>query len=168
VATSTKNIKLDKINKRILGIIHRQADISNQNLADIIGLSPSACFQRTKSLHEAGYFNGFHTDLDLDRIVENVLAYVEFKLKSNSPQHRKAFEAEIEKIPEFMDCLRISGEFDYISFTCCSNIQSLNVLVDDLSGKEELGVNTVKVRLILERAKWYLGYPLNKLNWFEN
>lgn len=165
--TRNKSVKLDAINKKILAITHRAADISNQDLAEQVGLSPSACFQRMKSLQEAGYFKSFQTDLDLDRIVEHVLAYAEFKLEDNSPKSRRAFESKIDEIPEFMDCLRITGEYDYISFTCCSNTQTLNTLIDDLSGDPELGIKNVKIRIILERAKWYLGYPLANLKWLE-
>lgn len=162
-----KNIKLDGISKQILTITHNNADISNQDLAAQVGLSPSACFQRSKALREAGYFKNFYTDLDLDRIVEHVLAYVEFKLENNSPQAREKFESEVEKFPEFMDLLRITGDFDYISFTCSSNMQTLNTLVDEITGKSELGVSTAKVRIILERSKWYLGYPLERLKWLD-
>jgi DNA-binding Lrp family transcriptional regulator len=91
-----------------------------------------------KALKEAGYFVSFHTDLDLDRMVKHVLAYVEFTLENNSPKFRKAFESAIEKIPEFMDCLRVSGDMDYISFTCCSNVQTLNNIVDEISALEVL------------------------------
>ncbi|WP_189586378.1 Lrp/AsnC family transcriptional regulator [Litorimonas cladophorae] len=162
-----RNLKLDAINKMILSITHLNSDISNQELAERVGLSPSACFQRMKALKEAGYFVSFHTDLDLDRMVENVLAYVEFTLENNSTAFRKSFEAAIEVIPEFMDCLRITGDVDYICFTCCSNTQALNALIDDISGREDLGIKIVKTRIILERAKWYLGYPLEKLKWID-
>ena len=166
--SSTKRaIKLDDINKKILSITHAQSDISNQELADRVGLSPSACFQRVKALKEAGYFVSFTADMDLARIVEHVLAYVEFTLENNNPKSRKAFEAAIEEIPEFMDCLRVTGDVDYISFTCCSNTQMLNTIVDEISGNEALGVKIVKTRIILERAKWYLGYPLANLKWLE-
>ncbi len=124
-------------------------------------------FFQWKVLKEAGYFKSFNTNLDLDRIVEHVLAYVEFKLVNNSPQKRAKFEAAIEAIPEFMDCLRVTGDFDYISFTCSSNTQSLNKLIDEVSGNEAPGINTVKVRIILERSKWYLGYPLANLKWLD-
>ena len=167
MAGRKKTLKLDAINKNILSIMHLNSDISNQELAEQVGLSPSACFQRVKALKEAGYFVSFHTELDLDRMVEHVLAYVEFTLDNNSPQSRKIFEAEIETIPEFMDCLRITGDVDYICFTCCSNTQALNALIDELSGQEKLGIRIVKTRIILERAKWYLGYPLQKLKWIE-
>ncbi len=163
-----KIIKLDRINREILTITHTHADISNQDLAEQVGLSPSACFQRMKALKEGGYFRSFNTDLDLDLIVENVLAYVEFKLEKNSPQARKIFEAEIEKIPEFMDCLRVTGDIDYISFTCSSNTQSLNALIDTFSGDPKNGIQRVKIRIVLERAKWYLGYPLANLKWLEH
>lgn len=162
-----KTLKLDGINKMILSITHLNSDISNQELAERVGLSPSACFQRMKALKEAGYFVSFHTDLDLDRMVENVLAYVEFTLENNSTPSRRRFEAAIEDIPEFMDCLRITGDVDYICFTCCSNTQGLNILIDEISGREDLGIKIVKTRIILERAKWYLGYPLEKLKWID-
>jgi Lrp/AsnC family leucine-responsive transcriptional regulator len=151
----------------ILSITHLNSDISNQELAERVGLSPSACFQRMKALKEAGYFVSFHTDLDLDRMVENILAYVEFTLENNSTAARKRFEAAIEEISEFMDCLRITGDVDYICFTCCSNTQALNTLIDEVSGREDLGIKIVKTRIILERAKWYLGYPLEKLKWID-
>ena len=163
-----KNLKLDAISKKILVIKHTNADISNQELAEQVGLSPSACFQRMKALKEAGYFLSFTTDLNLDRMVAHVLAYVEFTLETNNPQSRKAFEAAIAPIPEFMDCLRITGDVDYICFTCCASTQALNALVDDISGREALGIKIVKTRIILERAKWYLGYPLAQLKWIED
>ena len=167
MTSKKKNLKLDAINKMILSITHLNSDISNQELAEKVGLSPSACFQRMKALKEAGYFVSFHTDLDLDRMVENVLAYVEFTLENNSTAARRRFEAAIEEIPEFMDCLRITGDVDYICFTCCSNTQALNTLIDEISGREDLGIKIVKTRIILERAKWYLGYPLEKLKWID-
>lgn len=167
MTSKKKNLKLDAINKMILSITHLNSDISNQELAEKVGLSPSACFQRMKALKEAGYFVSFHTDLDLDRMVENVLAYVEFTLENNSTVARRRFEAAIEEIPEFMDCLRITGDVDYICFTCCSNTQALNTLIDEISGRENLGIKIVKTRIILERAKWYLGYPLEKLKWID-
>lgn len=167
MAGNSKNVKLDAINKNILAITHKQSDISNQDLAEKVGLSPSACFQRVKALKEGGYFVGFTADMDLDRLVEHVLAYVEFTLENNSLKQRKAFEARIEQYPEFMDCLRVTGDTDYIAFTCCANTQALNALIDEISADERSGIKTVKTRIILERTKWYLGYPLEKLKWLD-
>ena len=163
-----KNVRLDAINRKILTITHKRANITNQELADLVGLSNSACFQRMRSLKEAGYFVSFNTDLDLDRMVEHVLAYVDFTLENNNPQARAKFESVVEKIPEFMDCLRITGDVDYVCFTCCSSTLELNKLIDYVSGNSDLGIRLVKTRIILERSKWYLGYPLEKLRWLDD
>lgn len=160
-------IKLDSFNRKIIETIHLQSDITNQRLADKIGLSPAACSQRVTALKEAGYFKGFTSDIDLDRIFEHVLAYVEFTLSNNSANYRRAFENEIEKYSEFMDCLRLSGDVDYISFTCARNIQELNRICDKITNNTDLGVSRIVTRVILERSKWYLGYPLAKLKWLE-
>lgn len=158
-------VKLDPINRKIIAKIHLESDITNQRLADEIGLSPAACSQRVSALREAGYFFNFHCEVDLDRTFEHVLAYVEFTLENNTLPYRRAFEAEIEKYPEFMDCLKLSGDVDYISFTCARNIRELNKICDALSSTEKLGINRIVTRVILERSKWYLGYPIEKLKW---
>lgn len=162
-----KQLKLDSINKKILAILHSQADLSNQELADKVALSPSACFQRTKALKEAGYFINFQTEMDLDRICEHVLAYVEVTLSDNTKLGREAFEKAIHQIPEFMDCVRLSGEVDYISFTCFPDINALNECCNQLSANRQLNIQKLNTRMILERAKWCLGYPLEKLKWID-
>lgn len=164
---SKKPIKLDAINRKILATLHMRADITNAKLAEVVNLSPAACSQRTNALKEAGYYFNHHTEVDLERICEHVIAYVEFTLRDNSLPARRKFEAAIEIMPEFMDCLRLSGETDYISFTCCTNIAELNRLCDELSSNEKLGIQKVVSRLVLERPKFYLGYPIAKLKWLE-
>lgn len=165
--TTNSDVKLDTFNRRILETLHLHADLTNQELAERVGLSPSACHQRVKQLKEGGYMFNFHCEMDLDRICEHVLAYVEFKLVSNTPEARAGFEAAIADIPEFMDCLRLGDDADYISFTCARDLATLNALCDELSGDAGAGVERVRVRVILDRAKFYLGYPLAQLKWRE-
>ena len=165
--SNKKPVKLDAINRKILATIHLQSDITNAKLAELVNISPAACSQRTKALRDAGYYFNCHAEVDLDRICEHIIAYVEFTLNDNSLAQRRRFEAAVEEIPEFMDCLRLSGDTDYISFTCCSSIAELNRLCDELSGNEALGISRVVTRIVLERPKFYLGYPIAKLKWLE-
>jgi len=167
VMPNKKSLKLDAINRKILAQIHLQSDITNARLAEIVNLSPAACSQRTHALKEDGYYFNAHCEVDLDRICEHVIAYVEFTLSNNSLESRKQFEAAIEVIPEFMDCLRLTGDTDYISFTCCSNIAELNRLCDELSANKTLNIQKIVTRLVLDRPKFYLGYPIAKLKWLE-
>ncbi|MGB5247539.1 MAG: Lrp/AsnC family transcriptional regulator [Woeseia sp.] len=167
MAHKKAQVKLDAMNRKIIARIHLEADITNQRLAEEIGLSPAACSQRVTALREAGYFFNFHCEVDLDRTFEHILAYVEFTLSDNTLERRRAFEAEIEKYPEFMDCLRLAGDADYISFTCARNIQELNKICDTVGAKRDLGIERIVTRPILERSKWYLGYPIEKLRWLD-
>ena len=160
-------IRLDSLNRKIIETIHTQADVTNQRLAEKIGLSPAACSQRVTALKQAGYFKSFTSDIDLEKTFEHVLAYVEFTLSNNAAHCRRAFEKEIEKHPEFMDCLRLSGDVDYVSFTCARNIKELNRVCDKITSNTDLGVSRIVTRVILERAKWYLGYPIAKLKWLD-
>lgn len=105
--------------------------------------------------------------MDLERICEHVLAYVEFTLESNTAEARQPFVEAIQRVPEFMDCLRVSGEVDYICFSCFSDTLSLNRHCDELGSKSQLGIKNITIRPIMERAKWCLGYPLEKLKWID-
>lgn len=160
-------IKIDAIHRKMLALVQKRADITNQELADLVGLSPAACSQRMNALKEAGYFISFHAEVDLDRLCEHVLAYVEFTLKSNDPESRARFAAAIEEIPEFMDCLRLSGDVDFISFTCCAGIKQLNEVCDQIASDPTIGIARINQRIIVDRTKWYYGYPIPKLKWLE-
>lgn len=162
-----KAVKLDAINRKILATIHLQSDITNARLAEAVGLSPAACSQRANALKNAGYIINCYAEVDLDRICEHLIAYVEFTLSDNSVATRRKFEAAIEVLPEFMDCLRMSGEVDYISFTCFPNVAELNRLCDELSANQSLKIQKIVTRVVLERPKFYLGYPIAKLKWLE-
>ena len=158
-----KTIKIDRYNQKILAILHLTADLTNVELAEQVNLSPSACFQRVKALKEAGYFRTFHADINLEQICEHVFAYMEFTLEDNNLAARRKFLADIHNIPEIMDCMQLSGDIDYISFCCFADIQALNAMCDRLTGSSQYAIKKLTTRIVLERAKFFLGYPLEKL-----
>ncbi|MBB66842.1 Lrp/AsnC family transcriptional regulator [Alteromonas sp. KS69] len=162
-----KIIHLDSYNQKILAILHLQADLTNVELAGRVNLSPSACFQRVKALKEAGYFRTFHADVNIEAMCEHVFAYVEFTLHDNSAPFKRRFIAAIQEIPEFMDCMQITGKVDYVSFSCFANIAKLNEACTSLSDREDLGIKRIENRIILSREKFFLGYPLAQLKWLD-
>lgn len=160
-----KPIKIDRYNKKILAALHLRADLTNVELAELVNLSPSACFQRVKLLKEAGYFRTFHADINLEQICEHVFAYVEFTLADNSFPVRRKFLSVVENIPEVMDCMQLSGDVDFISFCCFADIKSLNETCDQLSANKTFKIKKLKTRIVLERSKFFLGFPLARLKW---
>ena len=160
-----RSVKLDAINRKILSTIHLQADISNAKLAEIVNLSPAACSQRTHALRDAGYLFNSHSEVDLERMCEHVIACVKHCLSDNSEASRRRFEAAIEQVPEFMDCLRLSGEIDYLSLVCSTDLTELTRVCDDISADKSLKIRKVIIRPVLDRPKFLVGYPLPKLKW---
>lgn len=159
-----KIVKLDKINRNILTTLQLNARISNIDLADKVGLSPSACLQRTKALEDGGYILQYVMSVDLEKICTNVMIYVEITLENHRMADFDRFEKTIRSIPEFVDCLRVSGRFDYIAFVVCSNISAFNALSDDLLTRN-LSISRIASNVVLDKPKWFAGYPLDHLEW---
>ena len=165
MARHRTKVKLDSINRKILRIIHTEANISNIELSNRINLSPAAAYQRVKALKEAGFIIHFFAELDMNKLFEHIFAYAEFELESNSFSLRSRFEKAVNDVPEFVDCHRISGEYDYILFCCARDIEAMDAACRLISDNVDLGVKNSKIRVILDRTKWSLGYPFDKLKW---
>tara|TARA_R110000744_G_scaffold173447_2_gene292187 strand:- start:4783 stop:5241 length:459 start_codon:yes stop_codon:yes gene_type:complete len=148
--------------------LHLQADLTNIELAEKVSLSTSACFQRVKALKEAGYFRASHADVDLEQLCEHVFAYIEFTFDNNSAAMRRKFADVIKDMPHIMDCMQLSGDVDYISFSFFPEIKALNEACTALSDNPNLSIKHIKTRIVLDRAKWFLGYPLAHLKWIDD
>lgn len=159
-----KRVKLDRINRSILEHLQNNARISNLELAEKVNLSPSACLQRTKSLEDAGYIRQYMASIDLDAICINVMAYVMFRLRDHASHLRGRFERHIRQRHEFVDCLKVDGEFDYIALATCSTVSDFNTLLEQLL-EEDPNIQTISSNMILDKTKWFAGYPLDRLIW---
>ena len=179
-----KHIKLDRMNRRILTELQSNARISNNDLSEIIGLSPSACLQRVKSLEDAGFIISYAMVTDVDKLCVNVKAYAHFTLKSNTYQHCSVFEKGIKKYIEVVDCMKVNGGIDYIAFMMSSTIEDIDYAIvswlkEDLNlstktnegyvcndmMQDTLGIEKITSHFVLDTAKWFGGYPLDILEW---
>ncbi|PHI35711.1 AsnC family transcriptional regulator [Pseudoalteromonas sp. GCY] len=161
-----KQVKLDKINRNILIELQNNSRISNNELSERVGLSPSACLQRVKAMEEAGYILQYVMALDVNKLCINVKAYANIKLKSNTYQNCSVFEKAIKKYPQMVDCLRVNGGIDYIAFVICTSVEEFNEFCDELL-QEELGIESITSHFVMDEPKWFGGYPLDKLQWKE-
>lgn len=104
---------LDKIDERILAALQADGRISNQDLAERVGLSPSPCLRRVRQLEAAGVISGYVTLLDPGALGLDVTAFVRVRLDQQVDRHLVAFEAAITALPEVMECYLMTGESDY-------------------------------------------------------
>lgn len=159
-----KVVKLDRLNRRILTELQSNARISNNDLSDRVGLSPSACLQRVKSLEEAGYILEYVMVTDVNKLCVNVKAYAMINLKNHTYQDFSIFEKGIKNYDQIVDCLRVNGEIDYIAFVMCSSIEDFNEFCDELL-QSPLGIAKITSHFVLDEPKWFAGYPLDLLQW---
>ena len=106
--------KIDDINARILRELRRDGRISNLILAERVGLSPSACLRRVQRLEEEGYIAGYVALLDARRMGRMTTVFVEITLQSQAEDLLDAFEREVAKVPDLLECHLMAGTADYL------------------------------------------------------
>lgn len=105
---------LDITDHKILDILQANARITNAELAEAINLSPSACLRRVRHLEESGVIDGYATLLNQEVIGRPTNVFVEVSLQNQSEEALDAFETEIKKHPDVMECYLMSGDADYL------------------------------------------------------
>ncbi|WP_138379835.1 Lrp/AsnC family transcriptional regulator [Luteithermobacter gelatinilyticus] len=157
-----KKKSLDKIDLKILSILQNDARITNHDLSQKVGLSPSSCLQRVRKLEEEGYIEGYMANINLDMICRTVTVLVTVSLHEHTNDNFKAFEEAIEKFPEIVECYTVSGNFDYFLRIVCPDMNSYLKLNDDLISNME-GVANISSHVALAHTKPFRGYALDRL-----
>jgi DNA-binding Lrp family transcriptional regulator len=107
-------LKLDRIDLKILAQLQQFGRITNVELADAVGLSPSPCLTRVKRLEKAGYISGYSADINLHKLGEYLTVFTEVTLTEHRSGDFSRFEARIRKLDEILECHLVSGGYDYL------------------------------------------------------
>ncbi len=103
-------MQLDRYDRRILEVLQREGRISNQDLAARVGLSPSPCLRRVRTLEDSGLITGYHAELDARKLGLSLIALLSISMDRHTPERFAAFEAAVGQIPEVIECLLITGQ----------------------------------------------------------
>ena len=127
-------MEIDRYDRHILEQLQADGRISNQDLADRIGLSASPCLRRVRALEEAGLITGYRALLDARKLGLSLLALIGISMDQHIPERFDNFEARVAEIPEVLECLLITGQqSDY----------QLKVVVRDMDAYQELLLNRI-------------------------
>ena len=127
-------IQLDRYDRAILQVLQQEGRISNQDLADRIGLSPSPCLRRVRALEEAGLIIGYRAVLEPKALGLTLMALIHISMDKHTPERFANFEARIAEIPNIVECLLITGQqADY----------QLKAVVADMDDYQNLLLNRV-------------------------
>lgn len=105
---------LDPINRRILQALSTEARLTNQALAERVGLSPSACLRRVQDLERRGVIRGYRAWLDPVQTGRGFVVYVAVGLSEHTKAAQEAFEGAMHAAPEVVECHNIAGAFEYL------------------------------------------------------
>ena len=108
-------LKLDRIDRRILAELQLDGGLSNQALAERVGLSPSPCLRRVKALEEAGVIGKRVTLLDRKKLGLSLTALIQISMDRHTPERFEKFESTVKQFPEVLSCLLVTGQdADYL------------------------------------------------------
>lgn len=127
-------MQLDRYDRQILRQLQDDGRLSNQELADRIGLSPSPCLRRVRALEEAGIIAGYRALVDAKALGLSLMALIHISMDQHTPERFDGFEAAVKDIPEIIECLLITGQAaDY----------QLKAVVRDMEAFQELLLNRI-------------------------
>jgi Lrp/AsnC family leucine-responsive transcriptional regulator len=154
-------MELDRYDRQLLAVLQQEGRISNQELAERIGLSPSPCLRRVRALEESGLISGYHAQLDAKKLGLSLMALIHISMDRHTPERFANFEAQVSAVPEVLECLLITGQdADY----------QLKVIVRDMDAYQELlleritrieGVTGVHSSFVLRRIVDKTALPVN-------
>ncbi|WP_163832057.1 Lrp/AsnC family transcriptional regulator [Spartinivicinus ruber] len=154
---------LDRTDRRILEAMQQDGRISNLELAEQVGLSPSPCSRRVKQLEESGIIKQHVTLLDAEKLDLKLIALIQISMDRHTPDRFKQFEDSIRELPEVLECLLITGQAaDY----------QLKVIVPDMNYYQSFllgkltrikGVTGVHSSFVLQQVVNKTALPLNHL-----
>ncbi|MCY6380545.1 Lrp/AsnC family transcriptional regulator [Hoeflea prorocentri] len=114
---------LDTIDIAILKTLQENGRISNANLAERVGLSPSACSRRLDILEKSSVIRGYHARLSNKALDHKMTAIVHISLSGQFEKTLSEFEAAVKRCPNVLVCYLMSGEYDYILRVAARDLQ---------------------------------------------
>ena len=156
-------IRLDRLDLKILATLQTAGRISNLELAETVGLSPTPCARRVKQLEEAGVIDRYVTLLNQQKLGLNITAMIGITMDRHTPDRFQNFERQVSQYPEVIECSIVTGqEADYL----------LKAVLPDMTYYEEFllgrltrieGVTGVHSSFVLRRIISRMDLPLEHI-----
>lgn len=135
---------LDAIDLKILEILRKEGRITYQALSERVHLTPRPCQERVRKLEAAGVILGYHARIAPAASARSVIVHAQIALASQSGRAaQQAFEAEVKKRPEVLDCWLVSGPFDYLVRLAFEDLEAYRSLTSDWLAREAFRIEKI-------------------------
>ena len=146
------NAAIDENDRKILDLLRQNGRLTNQELADLIGLSASQCSRRRIALEQAGLILGYHAQLSPEADGTPVLGVVEVRLLNHTVESVNVFNYFVSQTDAIRDVLKLTGDYDYLLKVAVADLASLSRLIQALAGLRN-GISHLRTSVVLERLK---------------
>jgi Transcriptional regulators len=143
---------LDRTDKRILAVLQADGRIATVELAERIGLSPTATSERLKRLTREGYITGYGARLDPRKLGLELMVFVEVSLDKTTPDIFERFAEAVRRAPEVLECHMVAGGFDYLVKTRVADMAAYRRFLGDVLLSLP-GVTETRTYAVMEEVK---------------
>ncbi|MDN3646299.1 Lrp/AsnC family transcriptional regulator [Pontixanthobacter aestiaquae] len=150
--------KLDRIDYAIIGALQKNGRLTNLELAEAVGLSPSPCLRRMRKLELANIITGYSAQVDGERYGLPITVFMEIRLQSHTHDIVMGFEKAVTALDNVLDCYVVSGATDYL----------LRVVLADLNHYDRFlrreiqvipGIASIDSNFAIDKIKHTTVYP---------
>ncbi|QUS37893.1 Lrp/AsnC family transcriptional regulator [Tardiphaga alba] len=155
-------IEVDLFDLKMLAALQDDGRLTNQQLADNVGLSASQCSRRRMRLEDDKVISGYHADISPEALGFGVVAFIQVTLATHSPDNAKKFRTLVQRIDEIQEAYSLTGDADYVLKAILRDLKGLSNLVNDVLMPHQ-SVAHVRSSIVLDRLKDTSKLPLNTL-----
>src|ERR1700757_2212035 len=156
---TSRMIPVDAFDLKMLAALQDDGRLTNQQLAELVGLSASQCSRRRMRLEEEKVISGYHADLASEALGFNLIAFIHITLATHSPDNAKKFRALVNRIDDIQEAYSLTGDADYMIKAVLRDLRSLSHMVNDVLLPHP-SVAHVRSSIVLDRLKESGKLPL--------
>src|SRR6201996_4270605 len=155
-------ISVDGFDLKILGALQDDGRLTNQQLADLVGLSASQCSRRRTRLEQEKVIAGYHAELASEPLGFGLIAFIHITLATHSPDNAKRFRALVNRVDEIQEAYALTGDADYLLKVVLRDLKSLSDIVNNVLMPHQ-SVAHVRSSIVLDRLKESAKLPLSAI-----
>ena len=152
-------ISVDMFDLKLLAALQDDGRLTNQELADFVGLSASQCSRRRMRLEEEKVIAGYHATLAGEALGFTLIAFINITLATHSPDNADKFRGLVNRVDEIQEAYSMTGDADYLLKVVLHDLKSLSDIVNNVLMPHQ-SVAHVRSSIVLDRLKETQKLPL--------
>ncbi|AGP43835.1 Lrp/AsnC family transcriptional regulator [Serratia plymuthica] len=152
---------LSQTDIKILAALQQDARITNQTLADELGMSASPCWRKVRKLEDDDVIQGYRAVLDRRKIGLGVMVFIRVSIDSHSEAEARKFEREVIELEDVVACYSIGGDADFLLQVVAADLDtyadfSMSVI------RRLPGIKEMQSMFVLKEIKPFVAFPIKK------